>query len=104
MAGTGKTGKPTTKGKAKRMITKKTPQETFVLKRGTLRRLARKGGVQRISDSSYSNMREFADKMLIKVTTDALTYAEAAKRKTVTAMDVIYALKRNGKTLYGYGA
>ncbi|GMI37091.1 hypothetical protein TeGR_g8400, partial [Tetraparma gracilis] len=26
-----------------------------------------------------------------------------ARRKTVTAMDVVYALKRQGKTLYGFG-
>ncbi|KAL1739790.1 hypothetical protein HDZ31DRAFT_48795, partial [Schizophyllum fasciatum] len=25
-------------------------------------------------------------------------------RKTVTALDVVYALKRSGKTLYGFGA
>uniref|UniRef100_A0A8C1PEV0 Histone H4 n=1 Tax=Cyprinus carpio TaxID=7962 RepID=A0A8C1PEV0_CYPCA len=28
---------------------------------------------------------------------------EHAKRKTVTAMDVVYALKRQGRTLYGFG-
>jgi len=27
-----------------------------------------------------------------------------AKRKTVTAMDVVYALKRQGRTLYGFGS
>jgi histone H4 len=41
--------------------------------------------------------------MLSKVTRDSIIYAEAGKRRTVTAMDVIYALKKNGKTLYGYG-
>jgi histone H4 len=25
-------------------------------------------------------------------------------RKTVTALDVVYALKRSGRTLYGFGA
>lgn len=48
-------------------------------------------------------MRNFADAMLSKVTRDSIIYAEAGKRRTVTAMDVIYALKKNGKTLYGYG-
>ncbi|KAL3691253.1 hypothetical protein R1sor_004904 [Riccia sorocarpa] len=28
---------------------------------------------------------------------------EHARRKTVTAMDVVYALKRQGRTLYGFG-
>ena len=34
---------------------------------------------------------------------DAVTYTEHAKRKTVTTMDVAYALKRQGRTLYGFG-
>ncbi|KAL6655077.1 hypothetical protein ACP70R_005903 [Stipagrostis hirtigluma subsp. patula] len=38
-----------------------------------------------------------------KVLRDAVTYTEHACRKTVTAMDVVYALKRQGRTLYGFG-
>jgi histone H3/H4 len=34
---------------------------------------------------------------------DSVTYTEHARRKTVTAMDVVYALKKQGKTLYGFG-
>ena len=34
---------------------------------------------------------------------DAVTYTEHSQRKTVTAMDVVHALKRNGRTLYGFG-
>uniref|UniRef100_A0A453CQ65 CENP-T/Histone H4 histone fold domain-containing protein n=2 Tax=Aegilops tauschii TaxID=37682 RepID=A0A453CQ65_AEGTS len=34
---------------------------------------------------------------------DAITYTEHARRKTITAMDVVYALKRQGRTLYGFG-
>ena len=33
----------------------------------------------------------------------AVTYTMHAKPKTVTAMDVINALKRQGRTLYGFG-
>ena len=39
---------------------------------------------------------------LENVIRDAVTYTEHARRKTVTAMDVVYALKRQGKTLYGF--
>ena len=104
MAGKGKMGKAAEKGKAKRII-KKTPQGVeYQVTKGALRRLARRGGVKRISDTSYPPMREFCDSMLVRVTRDSIVYAEAGKRKTVTAMDVVYALKKNGKTLYGYGA
>ena len=41
---------------------------------------------------------------LENVIRDAVTYTEHARRKTVTAFDVVYALKRQGRTLYGFGA
>ena len=34
---------------------------------------------------------------------DAVTYTEHTKRKTVTSMDGVYSLKRQGRSLYGYG-
>ena len=40
---------------------------------------------------------------LESVVRDSVTYCEHAKRKTVTALDVVYALKRQGRTLYGFG-
>jgi histone H4 len=41
---------------------------------------------------------------LENVIRDSVTYTEHAKRKTVTSLDVVYALKRQGRTLYGFGA
>ena len=43
-------------------------------------------------------------KYRLQVIRDSVTYTEHAKRKTVTALDVVYALKRSGRTLYGFGA
>ena len=40
----------------------------------------------------------------LQIIRDSVTYTEHAKRKTVTALDVVYALKRSGRTLYGFGA
>ena len=40
---------------------------------------------------------------LENVIRDTVTYSEHAKRKTVTALDVVYALKCQGKTIYGFG-
>ncbi|VDO63797.1 unnamed protein product [Heligmosomoides polygyrus] len=34
---------------------------------------------------------------------NAVTYCEHARRSTVTIMDIVYALKRKGQTLYGFG-
>ena len=69
-----------------------------------IRRLARRGGVKRISFYIYDYTREVLKGFLTGVVRNAITYTEHAKRKTVTAMDVVYALKRQGRTLYGFGA
>ena len=68
-----------------------------------IRRLARRGGVKRISGLIYEETRGVLKVFLENVIRDAVTYTEHAKRKTVTAMDVVYALKRQGRTLYGFG-
>ena len=68
-----------------------------------LRRLARRGGVKRISESIYRDAREILKEFLQNVIKDAVTYSDHAKRKTVSVLDVLYALKRQGKNLYGYG-
>lgn len=71
--------------------------------KGDLRRLARRGGVKRISGICYDETRGALKEYLTKIIKDAVVYTAHANRKTVTAGDVVYALKRNGKTLYGYG-
>lgn len=68
-----------------------------------IRRLARRGGVKRISGLIYEETRDVLKVFLEQVLKDAITYTEHAKRKTVTAIDVVYALKKQGKTLYGFG-
>ncbi|KAF6159633.1 hypothetical protein GIB67_034595 [Kingdonia uniflora] len=76
MSGRGKGGKGLGKGGAKRH--RKVLRDNIQgITKPAIRRLARRGGVKRIS--------------------------EHARRKTVTAMDVVYALKRQGRTLYGFG-
>jgi histone H4 len=68
-----------------------------------IRRLARRGGIKRISSYFYEEARGVLRKFLENLIKDTITYTEHANRKTVLAMDVIYALKRQGKTIYGFG-
>jgi histone H3/H4 len=68
-----------------------------------LRRLARRGGVKRISGLIYDEARGVLKGFLNQVIHDSTVYMDSARRKTVTATDVVYALKRMGKTLYGFG-
>lgn len=74
-----------------------------LLQKPAIRRLARRGGVKRISGLIYEETRGVLKVFLENVIRDAVTYTEHARRKTVTALDVVYALKRQGRTLYGFG-
>ena len=68
-----------------------------------IRRLARRAGVIRISGLIYEETRGVLKAFLENIIRDAITYTAHAHRKTVTFMDVHYALKRQGRTLYGFG-
>jgi len=69
-----------------------------------IRRLARRGGVKRIAGTVYEETRGVMKVFLENVIRDTVTFTEHGRRKTVSALDVVYALKRQGKTLYGFGA
>ena len=103
MSGRGKGGKGLGKGGAKRH--RKVLRDNIQgITKPAIRRLARRGGVKRISGLIYEETRGVLKVFLENVIRDAVTYTEHARRKTVTAMDVVYALKRQGRTLYGFGA
>jgi len=108
MAGQGKGGKGLGKGNGKVAAKRhnKRAQRSHLdgITKPAIRRLARRGGVKRISSFIYEYTREILKFFLEGVIRDAITYTEHARRKTVTAMDVVYALKRQGRTLYGFGA
>ncbi|KAF3935556.1 hypothetical protein ABW19_dt0202739 [Dactylella cylindrospora] len=67
-----------------------------------IRRLARRGGVKRISGGIYEEIRGVVKKRLEDILRDCVAYCEHAKRKTVTVTDVIFALKRIGTPIYGF--
>jgi histone H4 len=106
MAGLGKGGKGVGgKGKVgtKRVNSRRTARASIEgITKPAIRRLARRGGVKRISSFIYDS-RQVLKGFLEGIVRDAVTYTEHARRKTVTAMDVVYALKRQGRTIYGFG-
>ena len=100
----GKLGKVSGKAGAKRLTTKSLKATIMGVTKPAIRRLARRGGVKRISALIFDETRTVLRSFLDNVVRDAVTYTEHARRKTVTAMDVVYALKRQGRSLYGFGA
>jgi histone H4 len=103
MAGQGKGGKGVGKVGVKRHQKKTNKASIEGITKPAIRRLARRGGVKRISSFIYDDSRQVLKSFLENIVRDAVTYTEHARRKTVTAMDVVYALKRQGRTLYGFG-
>lgn len=99
----GKAGKGKVFGKVGTKRTKYNSREIILgITKPAIRRLARRGGVKRISHDIYNETRGVLKGFLESIVRDTITYTEHARRKTVLAMDVIYGLKRQGRVLYGY--
>src|SRR3569833_2651130 len=103
MSGRGKGGKGLGKGGAKRH--RKVLRDNIQgITKPAIRRLARRGGVKRISGLIYEETRGVLKVFLEHVIRDAVTYTEHARRKTVTTKKKNKTHKRQKKTLNGFGA
>ncbi len=58
-----------------------------------IRHLACRGSVKRISVLIYEETRGVLKVFLENLVSDSVTYTEHARHETITAMDVVYALK-----------
>ncbi|KAB8342758.1 hypothetical protein FH972_022356 [Carpinus fangiana] len=69
-----------------------------------IRRLARRGGVKRISADIYDGMRGALKEFLETILRDAVMLLDSTpqKRKVVTVRDVVFALNLRGRTIYGF--
>ena len=72
------------------------------IKKPAIKRLARRGGVKRISEDVYLLIREILVVFLEKIINDAIVYSDHSNRKTISHVDILKALKRVDKNLYGY--
>eukprot|EP00948_MAST-09A_sp_MAST-9A-sp1_P003598 g3598.t1 len=70
---------------------------------GDFKRLARRGGIRRVQNETWEEIRGSLDTFLRQTIRDTMTITEHARRLTVIPNDVVYALKRRGMTLYGFG-
>ncbi|CAI9268881.1 unnamed protein product [Lactuca saligna] len=102
MSGRGKGGKGLGKRGAKRHC-KVLRDNIQGITKPAIRLLARGGGVKRISGLIYEENCVVLKFFLENIICDAITYTKHARWKTDMAMDVVYALKRQGRTLYGFG-
>ena len=73
------------------------------ISKASIRRLARRGGVKRLSGMMYPVIRGSLQQFLQRIVQTAVIYCSHARRKTITVYDIIYALKHDGRALYGFG-
>lgn len=104
MAGKGKASKGKSGGKvaAKRNVRFNAKPTIEGISKGDIRRLARRGGIKRISQDCYPETRSTIVGFLQHLVKNSLTYTQAAKRSTCRPMDVVMAMKREGRSLYGF--
>ncbi|KAF2739068.1 histone-fold-containing protein [Polyplosphaeria fusca] len=70
--------------------------------KGDIRRLARRGGVKRISAMIYDDARAALKRRLEIILKDFVAVVEYSGRRTVTVRDVIFTLNRLGRPIYGF--
>ncbi|CAH0048694.1 unnamed protein product [Clonostachys solani] len=70
--------------------------------RPDIRRLARRGGVKRISGNIYEDCRKALKDHLSEILRLCVMYVEYRSAKTVTVNDVIYSLRQIGRPIYGF--
>ncbi|CZS88639.1 related to histone H4 [Rhynchosporium agropyri] len=87
----------------KHLFDSKVVKDTILgVTKGDIRRLARRGGVKRISAGIYDEVRTQLKARLTLILRDAVTILDYSNRKTITVMDVVFALKRLGRPIYGF--
>ncbi|KAI4762681.1 hypothetical protein E4T52_05250 [Aureobasidium sp. EXF-3400] len=72
--------------------------------KGSIRRLARRGGVKRISANIYDEVRGALKTRLTMLLKDICAILESGLRKTITVPDVVFVLNRHGNPIYGFDA
>ena len=103
MSGKGKGGKGKTGGAGKRH--RKIIRDNIQgITKPAIRRLARRGGVKRISGLIYEEARGVLKKFLEQTVRDAVTCTEQSRRMflMLTGLDVVHTLKRQRRTIYGF--
>jgi len=71
--------------------------------KGAIRRLARRGGIRRISGKIYKDVRYSFQTWLEKVLEQTNILVQHQNRRTVRPIDIVRALKLQGRSIYGYG-
>ncbi|OCL11287.1 histone-fold-containing protein [Glonium stellatum] len=99
----GPAGRGLGKGKAFKRHRKVLKDNIQGVTKGDIRRLARRGGVKRISANIYEDVRSALVARLRLLMREITAVVEHCGRKTIVVTDVVFILNRVGTPLYGFG-
>lgn len=100
--GKGKRGLGMGKGKGALGFKKRYRDNILSVTKPSIRRLARRGGIKRISSMMYDESRFVLKEFLTDVMRATVVHTDHANRRTVTAKDVVRAMSSRGRTIYGF--
>ena len=83
-------------------IKKATKDNARGITKGSVRRLARRAGCKRLSGLIYEETRSVIKSFVEKVVADSVAMTEYARKRTVTCAAVVQALKKRGRSIYGF--
>jgi len=89
-------------GKGKRRIYKAKVDAIQGITKPAIRRLARRGGVKRISAMIYEDARSALRDFLTDILRDIVTITDHCNRSTVLVRDVIFTLRKRGRPIWGF--
>ena len=95
-------GKSASKAVSGKRVKKVLASNAKGITKGAIRRLARRGGVRRLSGLIHDEVRQTLKGFVERTVSAAVAYTEHARKRTVTTGAVVAALKKNGRMLYGY--
>jgi histone H4 len=95
-------GKSAAGAESGKRVKKVVSANSAAVSQGSIRRLARRAGVKRISTPVYADIRSVLHTFVETTVKHATALTEYRKAKTVAAADIISALRKQGKSLYGY--
>jgi len=91
-------------GKPQKRHRKILKDNLYSVTKGDIRRMARRGGIKRISSGIYDETRHVMKDYMSRVLKDICAMVDHGGRKTCTVSDVVWVLKRMGRPIYGFGA
>ena len=94
---------PSKRGKGLLMHRRKVLRKAiYGISKATFLRLACRGGVKRFSGNTYEERRGVLKVFIEEIVRDMITFCNYKKRKTVTPVDVVFALKQHGHAVYDF--